>query len=247
LAASGRLLRYSAWRTGGLTLIKSAAPAKWTLAPVHIAHEAVMSKQLLPLCAALALGTLATPALAQSAGDWTFGVGVHQVNPKSDNGSLAGNTLDVEVDDDIKPTITAEYFIRDNLGIEVLASWPFEHDIAIAGVGTVGSTKQLPPTVSLQYHFDAGKVRPFVGVGVNYTMFFSEDSTGALEGSRLRLDDSWGLAAHAGLDFAIGERGAVRVDVRWMDIDTDVELDGADIGTVQIDPLAYGIAYVFQF
>jgi outer membrane protein len=238
---------YACGRTGGLTLIKSAAPAKWTLAPVHIAHEAIMSKQLLPLCAALALGTLATPALAQSAGDWTFGVGIHQVNPKSDNGSLAGNTLDVEVDDDIKPTITAEYFIRDNLGIEVLASWPFEHDIAIAGLGTVGSTKQLPPTVSLQYHFDAGKVRPFVGAGVNYTLFFSEDSTGALEESRLRLDDSWGLAAHAGLDFAIGERGALRVDVRWMDIDTDVELDGADIGTVQIDPLAYGIAYVFQF
>ncbi len=206
-----------------------------------------MSKQLLPLCAALALGTLATPALAQSAGDWTFGVGVHQVNPKSDNGSLAGNTLEVEVDDDIKPTITAEYFIRDNLGIEVLASWPFEHDIAIAGVGTVGSTKQLPPTVSLQYHFDAGRVRPFVGAGVNYTMFFSEDTRGALEGTRLSLDDSWGLAAHAGLDFAIGERGAVRVDVRWMDIDTDVELDGADLGTVQIDPLAYGVAYVFQF
>jgi outer membrane protein len=239
--------RYACGRTGGLTLIKSGAPAKWTLAPVHIAHEAIMSKQLLPLCAALVLGTLATPALAQSAGDWTFGVGVHQVNPKSDNGSLAGNTLDVEVGNDIKPTITAEYFIRDNLGIEVLASWPFEHDIAIAGLGTVGSTKQLPPTVSLQYHFDAGKVRPFVGAGVNYTLFFSEDATGALDGSRLSLDDSWGLAAHAGLDFAIGERGALRVDVRWMDIDTDVELDGADIGTVQIDPLAYGIAYVFQF
>ena len=206
-----------------------------------------MSKQLLSLCAALALGTLATPALAQSAGDWTFGIGIHQVNPKSDNGSLAGNTLDVEVDADIKPTITAEYFVRGNLGIEVLASWPFEHDIAIAGLGTVGSTKQLPPTVSLQYHFDAGRVRPFVGAGVNYTMFFSEDTRGALEGTRLSLDDSWGLAAHAGLDFAIGERGALRVDVRWMDIDTDVELDGADIGTVQIDPLAYGFAYVFQF
>jgi outer membrane protein len=101
--------------------------------------------------------------------------------------------------------------------------------------------------VSLQYHFDAGRVRPFVGAGVNYTTFFSEDTRGALEGTRLSLDDSWGLAAHAGLDFAIGERGALRVDVRWMDIDTDVELDGADIGTVQIDPLAYGVAYVFQF
>jgi len=46
---------------------------------------------------------------------------------------------------------------------------------------------------------------------VNYTTFFSEDTTGALKDSRLKLQDSWGLAAHAGVDFAIGEKGALRV------------------------------------
>ena len=206
-----------------------------------------MSIRLLPLCAALALGSLATPALAQSAGDWTIAVGAHQVNPKSDNGSLAGNTLDVEVGSDIKPTITAEYFVADHLGIEVLASWPFEHDIAINGLGKVGSTKQLPPTVSLQYHFGQGKVTPFLGAGVNFTVFGSEQTSGALAGSRLELDNSWGLAAHAGIDFRLGERSAIRVDARWIDIDTDARLDGVDLGTVQIDPLIYGVAYVIRF
>ncbi|MHB8912602.1 MAG: OmpW/AlkL family protein [Lysobacter sp.] len=206
-----------------------------------------MSIRLLPLCAALALGSLATPVLAQSAGDWTIAVGAHQVNPKSDNGSLAGNTLDVEVGSDVKPTITAEYFVADNLGIEVLASWPFEHDIAINGLGKVGSTKHLPPTVSLQYHFGAGAVTPFLGAGVNFTLFSGEETSGALAGSRLELDNSWGLAAHAGIDFKVSERSALRVDARWIDIDTDVRLDGADLGTVQIDPLVYGVAYVVQF
>ena len=206
-----------------------------------------MSIRLLPLCAALALGSLATPALAQSAGDWTIAVGAHQVNPKSDNGSLAGNTLDVEVGSDIKPTITAEYFVADHLGIEVLASWPFEHAIAINGLGTVGSTKHLPPTVSLQYHFGQGKVTPFLGAGVNFTVFGSEQTSGALAGSRLELDKSWGLAAHAGIDFRLGERSAIRVDARWIDIDTDARLDGVDLGTVQIDPLIYGVAYVIRF
>ncbi|RYZ71215.1 MAG: OmpW family protein [Lysobacteraceae bacterium] len=197
---------------------------------------------------ALALAGLATPALAQSAGDWTLGVGVHQVNPKSGNGALAGGTLAVDVDSDIKPTITFEYFVRDNLGIEVLAALPFKHDIAIDGLGTVGSTKHLPPVVSLQYHFNGGgKVSPFVGAGINYTTFFSEDTQGALAASKLKLDDSWGLAAHAGVDFAMGQRGALRVDVRWADIDTKVELDGAGIGTVNIDPLVYGAAYVLKF
>lgn len=196
---------------------------------------------------ALVLAGAATPALAQSAGTWTVGIGAHQVNPKSDNGTLAGGTLAVEVESNVRPTITGEYFIKDNLGIEVLASLPFQHDIAIDGVGTVGETKHLPPTVSLQYHFGEGKVKPFVGAGVNYTRFFSEETSGALEGADLELDASWGLAAHAGVDFKVGENGAIRIDARWIDIDTDVRVDGQDLGTVNIDPLVYGAAYVFSF
>lgn len=206
-----------------------------------------MIRRYAPLALALAFGGLAAPAFAQQAGEWTFSVGAHQVNPKSDNGSLAGGALDVEVDSNVRPTITAEYFVRDNLGIEVLASLPFQHDININGLGNVGSTKHLPPTVSLQYHFGEGKVKPFVGLGVNYTLFFSEDTNGALAGNDLKLDDSFGLAAHAGIDFKVGEKGAIRVDARWIDIDTDVELNGTGLGTVNIDPLVYGAAYVFQF
>ena len=206
-----------------------------------------MKKTLVPIAIALALGA-AVPAFAQSKGDWTLGVGVHQVNPKSDNGALAGGTLPLEIDSDVKPTVTFEYFLRDNLGLEVLAALPFKHDIAVKGVGKVGETKHLPPTVSLQYHFNSkGKVSPLLGVGLNYTTFFSEDTTGALEGTRLKLDDSWGLAAHAGLDFKVSERSAVRVDVRWADIDTKVEVDGAKLGTANIDPLVYGVAYVLKF
>lgn len=199
------------------------------------------------LALALVLAGAATPALAQSAGTWTVGVGAHQVNPKSDNGSLAGGALPVEVESNVRPTITGEYFVADNLGIEVLASLPFKHDIAIDGLGTVGEAKHLPPTVSLQYHFGQGKVKPFVGAGVNYTKFFSEDTSGALEGAELELSASWGLAAHAGVDFKVGENGAIRIDARWIDIDTDVSVDGQDLGTVNIDPLVYGAAYVFSF
>ena len=198
------------------------------------------------LTAALALA--AAPAMAQSKGGWTLSAGVHQVAPKSNNGALAGGTLKVDVDSDIKPTITGEYFIADNLGIEVLAALPFKHDIRIAGLGRVGSTKHLPPVVTLQYHFNsAGKVSPFLGAGINYTTFFSEETGGALAGSTLKLDDSWGLAAHAGLDFALSEKAALRVDLRWMDIDSKVKLDGQDLGTVNIDPLAYGVSYVVKF
>lgn len=206
-----------------------------------------MIRRYAPLAIALAFGGLAAPAFAQQAGEWTFSVGAHQVNPKSDNGSLAGNTLKVEVGSNVRPTVTAEYFVRDNLGIEVLAALPFQHDVDIKGLGTVGSVKHLPPVVSLQYHFGDGKVKPFIGAGLNYTYIFGESTTGALRGSKLRLDNSWGLAAHAGIDFKVGDKGAIRVDARWIDIDSDVKLNGADLGTVNIDPLVYGAAYVFQF
>ena len=206
-----------------------------------------MIHRFAPLAVALVLGGLAAPAFAQQAGEWTFGIGAHQINPKSGNGSLVGGTLDVEVGSNVSPTITAEYFVRDNLGIEVLASWPFKHDISIDGLGRVGSTKHLPPTVSLQYHFGQGTVKPFVGAGVNYTLFMSEETEGALAGSEVELEDSFGLALHAGIDFEVIENGSIRIDARWIDNDTDVKLDGADIGTVNIDPLVYGAAYVFKF
>ena len=181
------------------------------------------------------------PALAQSAGDWTLGVGIHSVDPKSDNGTLAG--MRTEVDSDIKPTITAEYFIRDNLGIEVLAAAPFKHEIELNGA-KAGETKHLPPVVSLQYHFNSqGTVSPFLGAGVNYTKFFQEDSPLG----ELKLGGSWGLAAHAGLDFRINDSSAFRVDARWIDIDTDVKLDKAKIGTANIDPIVYGVAYIRKF
>ncbi len=203
------------------------------------------------LAASLALAAM--PAFAQSAGHWTLGVGVHNVDPKGDNGTLTATPLgdlDIDVGSNARPTITGEYFLKDNLGIEILAALPFQHDIDVVGVGKVGSTKHLPPTVSLQYHFGKGKVRPFVGLGLNYTAFFSTKTEGAIDGTDLDLSNSWGLAGHIGVDFQVSEKGAIRIDYRKIDIDTDVKLNGADLGTrntVNIDPSVYGIAYVMSF
>ena len=197
------------------------------------------------LALALACG-LASPAFAAEAGSWSFSLGAHVVDPTSGNGSLAGGALEADVGSDWKPTITAEYFFTPNLGLEVLASLPFEHDISLNGA-KAGSTKHLPPTFTLQYHFDGETVSPFIGAGVNYTLFFDQQTSGPLAGAELDLGNSWGLAAHAGVDFRLADNRAIRLDVRWMDIDTDVSVNGADVGTVKIDPLVYGVAYVWNF
>lgn len=147
------------------------------------------------------------------------------------------------VDDNAQLSLTAEYFIRDNLGIELLVATPFKHDVALNGA-YAATTKHLPPTLSLNYHFPTGgTVKPYVGLGLNYTDFFDETSPlGAIS-----LDSSFGVAVQAGVDFAVSDQGYIRVNARWIDIDTDVRLNGAPIGTAEIDPLILGIAYVHRF
>ncbi|NRB19288.1 MAG: OmpW family protein [Rhodobacteraceae bacterium] len=200
-----------------------------------------MKRTLAALALTSAFAAFAVPATAQSQGDWTFGVGVANVNPKSGNGTLAGGTASIA--DDTQLSLTVEYFIRDNIGIELLAATPFEHDINISG-SFAGTTRQLPPTLSVNYHFPTkGKIKPFVGVGLNYTTFFEEASPlGVLE-----LDDSWGYAVQVGADWQISDRGALRLNVRYIDIESDVTLDGASIGTAEIDPIVVGLSYVHRF
>ncbi len=201
-----------------------------------------MTKKLAALTLSTALVALAAPAFAQSQGDWTVGVGVGYLDPKSDNGTLAG--FDAEIDSDTRPIFTVEYFVQDNLGIELLASTPYKHDVTLGGSVDAGSVKHLPPTLSLNYHFPTNSAwKPYVGAGLNYTIFFEEDSPlGDLD-----LDNSFGVSLQAGLDYMVTEKGAVRLNVRWFDIDSDVKLDGNNIGTAEIDPFLIGLSYVHRF
>jgi outer membrane protein len=206
-----------------------------------------MKKHVLVTTLACALMGGALAAHADTTDSWVVKVGAHTADPKSNNGTLAGGTLSADVGSDTKPTITAEYLFTPNWGVEVLASLPFEHEIRLNGV-KAGSAKHLPPTVSAQYHFNAGgSVSPFVGVGLNYTLFFSEHTTGPLAGTKLSLGSSIGPAVHGGIDFNINERWLLTVDARWMNLDSDVKVNGAKVGTVHIDPVVYGIAVGYRF
>lgn len=202
-------------------------------------------KHITALTLATLMASTAVPAIAQEQGDMLLGLGLGWVEPDSASQTAVGR---VGADGALSPTLTFEYFFADKIGVEVLASWPFEHDINLAGAGKVGTTRQLPPTVSVQYHFtNSSSITPFVGAGINYTYFFDDKGRGVLAGVPLSLDDSWGLALHAGADYAISEKSAVRLDVRYIDIETDVKVGGAPIGKVKIDPWIFNVAYVMKF
>jgi outer membrane protein len=211
------------------------------------------------LALAAALG-LAVPASAHEAGDWLFRFGGSNVDPKSDNGTLDLSVLElggqqIDVDDKWGVTFNITYMYTANIGIEVLAALPYEHDISVGVLGEVGSVKHLPPTVSLQYHFmPQSTFQPYAGLGVNYTRFFSENERGVLNDLDAKLDidsSSFGFAAQLGFDYMINERWFVNLDLRWIDIDTKATVTVPGVGRlradVEIDPIVYGLHVGYRF
>lgn len=181
-----------------------------------------------------------TPFTAQaaSAGDWILRIGVSNVSPNDSSGDLSGAPGgQVAVDGDTQPSVNITYMLSDRVGIELLASLPFTHDINgagnLAGAGKIGESSQLPPTLSIQYHFSPlASARPYVGAGLNYTTFFSESTTGALAGTSLKLDDSFGMAVQAGIDVDINQNWFWNAEVRYIQISTTAT---TALGTVDVD------------
>jgi outer membrane protein len=195
------------------------------------------------LALVLASGSLWQAAHATEAGDWVFRAGAKLVSPKNNNNEI------VSVEGDTQFTFDISYMFTPNIGLELLAAAPFRHDLTLVdGGGTVGSTDHLPPTLSVQYHFNAaGQFKPYLGVGVNWTTFFNEKTSGALEGTSLSLDDSFGIAAQVGVDVMLNDHWFFNGDVRWIDINTDATVNGDSIGEVAIDPVVYGFSFGYRF
>ncbi len=198
-------------------------------------------KTLLAAGIALGLGFTGT-ASAFEPGDWLVRVGASYVSPASDNSDI------VSVESATSATINFSYMMTDIWALELLAAYPFEHDIELLDGTKVGSTEHLPPTLSLQYHFMPTETfQPYLGFGINYTNFFSEKTTGPLTGLDLELGDSWGIAGQAGFDVLLSDNVFLNLDVRYIDIDTKARLDGESLGKVEIDPWVFGGHIGFRF
>ncbi|GAA6183979.1 MULTISPECIES: OmpW/AlkL family protein [Alteromonadaceae] len=216
-----------------------------------------MKKLAVYLAVAIALG--ATNAQAYTTGDMILRAGVTTVAPdESSSNVFIGSTdvgVGVNVDNNTQLGLNFAYFLSPNWAIEVLAATPFEHDIGLDTVGALGSTKHLPPTISANYHFlDADSAfQPYVGLGVNYTIFFSEDFTAANQEagfSDLELDDSVGLSAQIGFDYMLDDNWFVNASARYIDISTEATFtNNGTAGTVDvdIDPFVYSLTVGYKF
>lgn len=201
----------------------------------------------------------ATPAAAK-AGDVLVRLRAIAVVPNESSGPVlptfpAGS---VGVGYSVMPEIDFTYMATDNIGFELIAATT-RHGLSgqgsLSGLPDLGHTWVLPPTLTVQYHFaPAAKVRPYIGAGLNYTIFYGEGAStelsSAIGRSHLGLSNSFGWAAQAGMDFDLNEKFFLNVDIKYIDMSTKATVTtGALVNTVdvKINPIVFGLGLGMKF
>jgi outer membrane protein len=211
-------------------------------------------KRIAPTVLTAALALSCASAFAVNQGDWLVRGGVGYVSPNDSSGDVSGFGVGsrVSVDDATNLTLTISYFLTPNVNVELLGALPFKHDIkgtgSLASSGKIAETKELPPTLVLNYMFNPqSNIRPYVGAGLNDTTFFSTKTTGDLAGTDMELDDSWGAAVDAGVDVDLNNDWFFNASIWYMDISTTASIDGTKAVDVDINPWALSVGIGTHF
>jgi outer membrane protein len=188
---------------------------------------------------------------AAAAGPWQVrvrGLGVIT----NDSGSVDGmDGSDLSYGDSVIPELDISYYLTDNIAAELILGTTYANiygEGSLAGLGKVGKTWVLPPTLTLQYHFtDFGAFKPYVGAGVNYTMFYSQKGDAV---SDLDVKNTFGTALQVGADYMVNEHWGVNFDVKklFLKADFDATVGGAAVsGKAKLDPWLIGAGITYRF
>ena len=198
-----------------------------------------MKKNLLAVAVLCALTSGA--AFAQQAeSPWL--VRVRAVHLDSANKDSTG--LGLSVNNKTIPEVDISYFFNKNVAAELILTVPQKHDLSSSVLGgRIGSLKHLPPSLLLQYHFDAPGFKPYVGAGVNYTRFSNVNLPAGVDIDR----NSCGGALQVGVDIPLSKNLYLNFDVKKVYIKTDVFAGGAKAGTFKVDPVLVGVGLGWRF
>ncbi|MBM2886287.1 OmpW family protein [Chromobacterium phragmitis] len=197
------------------------------------------------LAFAAMIGMLSASAFAAQ-GDILARFRVIDVDPSVSTTSTL-STINTGVKSAVVPELDFTYMITNNIGAELILGTS-RHKATSTAFGDLGKVSVLPPTLTLQYHFmPEATFRPYVGAGINYTRFYSNDLKAA--GTPLSIDqNSWGGALQLGADVAINKSWFVNVDVKKLWISTDVTHPAlGKLGTLDINPWVFGIGIGTKF
>lgn len=205
--------------------------------------------------AAMAATVVATDAAAADkvglgAGDFLVRArGIAVVPDVSSDVSTIGGKADI--DNDYVPELDFSYFVTDNIAFELIAATT-RHSVkdknSAAGDVDIGKVSLLPPTLTAQWHFlPRQTINPYVGAGINYTMFYREKAAGGIV-QNVKYDDTFGWALQAGVDIDVSGGWFINADVKKLFINTDVSINnGAVEADVDIDPWIFGLGVGYRF
>ena len=182
------------------------------------------------------------------AGDWMIRARAIGVLPQESSSLNIGGTA--KVDNSVVPELDFSYFFTKNIAAELILATT-RHNVKVVGSSAganvdVGSAWLLPPTLTLQYHFDQFHgFKPYLGAGVNYTHFYNEKA-GALD--TVKYDDSFGVALQAGVDVHLQGNWYANLDVKKVFINTTAKFNGGAVrADVDIDPVIVGVGIGYRF
>jgi len=226
---------------------------------------------------ALAVASALAPLLAHAdAGDWVVRARVVDVAP--DTSSELGKTVnanvghgatvmspgaELQIDSNVIPEVDVSYYFTKNIAAELILAIGTRHDVSIKGdslttVGNqpLGSVNALPPTLTLQWHFNPDQtIDPYVGAGINYTAMLDRKlqfSSGALAGTDIKIDNNTlGYALQAGVDVNLKDGWLINADVKYVDMNTDVKMNNGGtwtkIDSLGINPWLFGVGIGKRF
>jgi outer membrane protein len=163
---------------------------------------------------------------------------------KSDPVAGAGAADRIAVSSKTIPEVDISYFFTPHVAAELVLTYPQKHDVYLDGK-TIGSFRHLPPTLLAQYHFTPDeRFSPYAGLGLNWTTF----SKNRLLGGQGSLEhDSFGLAVQAGFDVKLDSHWSLNVDVKKVQLRSDVLIGGAKASRVKVDPVLFGVGVGYRF
>lgn len=194
---------------------------------------------------AIVLGGVALGAMAQET-PWQVRARAVHINPadKSDPIAGVGASDRISVSNKTIPEVDISYFFTPNISAELVLTYPQKHDVYLDGQ-SIGTFKHLPPTLLAQYHFTpSSQVSPYVGVGVNWTTFSKNK---ILNGQGSLEHDSFGLALQAGVDYKLDKNWSLNLDIKKVQIRSDVMIAGTKVSKAKVDPVLFGVGVGYRF
>lgn len=155
---------------------------------------------------------------------------------------------DVKVSTSVVPELDFSYFFTKNIAAELILGTT-HHNVKLdskTASTKLGKVWALPPTLSLQYHFNGAKFNPYLGVGINYTIFYGVKDDAA----ELSYKNKAGFSTQAGFDYQISKKLFLNVDIKKLFLKTDVTVKGTPstvLSDVKIDPFIFGVGIGTRF